>query len=74
MFRDEKEVLGVTDYVVLAIMLVVSSLIGIYYRFTGGKQKTRQAAEGLSINDVTVLGGGGLGFCDESTRPLVTKT
>lgn len=31
---------GVWDYVVLVIVLLISSAIGIYYRFTGGKQKT----------------------------------
>lgn len=28
------------DYVVFIGMLMVSASIGIYYRFTGGKQKT----------------------------------
>lgn len=28
------------DYVVLAIVLVISAAIGVYYRMTGGKQKT----------------------------------
>lgn len=28
------------DYVVFVIMLLISAGIGIYYRFTGGKQKT----------------------------------
>lgn len=31
---------GIWDYVVVGLMLVISSGIGIYYRFTGGKQKT----------------------------------
>lgn len=31
---------GVWDYVVLVIVLLLSSVIGLYYRFTGGKQKT----------------------------------
>lgn len=31
---------GAWDYVVLAIVLIISTGIGIYYRFTGGKQKT----------------------------------
>ncbi|XP_045471086.1 putative sodium-dependent multivitamin transporter [Harmonia axyridis] len=31
---------GIWDYLVLVIVLLVSSLIGVYYRFTGGKQKT----------------------------------
>ena len=29
--------------------------------------------KGSSINDVTVLGGGGRGFCDNSTKALVIK-
>lgn len=31
---------GVTDYLVVSVMLLVSSVIGIYYRMTGGQQKT----------------------------------
>jgi len=34
--------LGVADYVVFGIMLIMSASIGVYYRFTGGKQKTTQ--------------------------------
>ncbi|XP_049797288.1 putative sodium-dependent multivitamin transporter isoform X6 [Schistocerca nitens] len=34
--------LGVWDYVVLVAMLVISMGIGVYYRFTGGRQKTTQ--------------------------------
>lgn len=30
------------DYVVLTVMLLISAGIGIYFRFTGGKQKTTQ--------------------------------
>ncbi|CAH1713808.1 unnamed protein product [Aphis gossypii] len=33
---------GIVDYIVFAIMLLMSASIGIYYRFTGGKQKTTQ--------------------------------
>ncbi|XP_055946611.1 putative sodium-dependent multivitamin transporter [Argiope bruennichi] len=32
--------LGIFDYVVIAIMLSVSALIGVYFRFSGGRQKT----------------------------------
>ncbi|KAL3283629.1 hypothetical protein HHI36_006768 [Cryptolaemus montrouzieri] len=31
---------GAWDYAVLICVLLISSMIGIYYRFTGGKQKT----------------------------------
>ncbi|XP_073835331.1 putative sodium-dependent multivitamin transporter [Musca autumnalis] len=31
---------GAWDYTILAIVLLVSAAIGVYYRFTGGKQKT----------------------------------
>ncbi len=30
--------------------------------------------KGSSINDVTFLGGGGQGFCDNSTKASVTKS
>ena len=30
------------DYLVLATVLLCSSLIGLYYRFSGGKQKTQR--------------------------------
>lgn len=36
----QQPLFGVWDYVVLSLVLLISSLIGIYYRFTGGKQKT----------------------------------
>jgi hypothetical protein len=41
MLQEDREVLGAADYVVLALLLIISSLIGVYYRLTGGKQKTR---------------------------------
>ncbi|XP_030750156.1 putative sodium-dependent multivitamin transporter [Sitophilus oryzae] len=47
---------GVWDYVVVAVVLLISSMIGIYYRFTGGKQKTVQeyllADKNMSITPV----------------------
>jgi hypothetical protein len=30
----------IEDYLVVVLMLLISVAIGIYYRFTGGKQKT----------------------------------
>lgn len=38
---------GVWDYVVIAIVLLISASIGVYYRFTGGKQKTVQVSKYL---------------------------
>ena len=34
--------LGVVDYVVLSALLLISASIGVYYRFSGGRQKTTQ--------------------------------
>ncbi|XP_044729076.1 putative sodium-dependent multivitamin transporter [Chrysoperla carnea] len=54
---DEVEAkFDVWDYVVLIIMLMISSSIGVYYRFTGGRQKTTQeyllADRSMSITPV----------------------
>lgn len=35
----------VWDYVVFGLMLLVSAGIGVYYRFTGGKQKTTNVSQ-----------------------------
>lgn len=40
---------GAWDYVVLVVMLLVSAGIGVYYRFTGGKQKTTNVSLKLYI-------------------------
>ncbi|XP_015913636.1 putative sodium-dependent multivitamin transporter isoform X2 [Parasteatoda tepidariorum] len=32
--------LGITDYVVISLMLATSASVGIFFRFTGGRQKT----------------------------------
>ncbi|GJQ70612.1 hypothetical protein Trydic_g23005 [Trypoxylus dichotomus] len=32
--------LGTLDYVIMVLVLLISACIGVYYRFTGGKQKT----------------------------------
>ncbi|XP_012280969.1 putative sodium-dependent multivitamin transporter [Orussus abietinus] len=36
----ETATLGWVDYLVIGVMLCISASIGIYYRFTGGRQKT----------------------------------
>ncbi|XP_012253667.2 putative sodium-dependent multivitamin transporter isoform X1 [Athalia rosae] len=38
----ETATLQVWDYVVIVLMLLTSTAIGIYYRFTGGRQKTSE--------------------------------
>ena len=30
------------DYIIVFIALLISSIIGLYYRYTGGRQKTTQ--------------------------------
>ncbi|KAK7074678.1 hypothetical protein SK128_016092 [Halocaridina rubra] len=38
--EEENTYFGVVDYVIFALVLATSASIGIYFRFTGGKQKT----------------------------------
>ena len=38
----EINTLGWFDYLVIAIMLCICAGIGIYYRFSGGRQKTME--------------------------------
>lgn len=49
---------GAWDYLVLAIVLAIFSGIGLYYRFTGGRQKTMQeyllADKNMSITPVAI--------------------
>nr|CAD7452229.1 unnamed protein product [Timema tahoe] len=40
--ENNDDAFGTWDYVVLSLMLIISASIGVYYRFTGGKQKTTQ--------------------------------
>ena len=41
--KDQSEFsFGVWDYVVFGGTLLISSSIGIYYRFSGGRQKTAE--------------------------------
>ncbi|GBN55395.1 Putative sodium-dependent multivitamin transporter [Araneus ventricosus] len=37
---SEKAVLSAADYILFTLMLLVSAAIGLYFRFSGGKQKT----------------------------------
>ncbi|KAL1512458.1 hypothetical protein ABEB36_002045 [Hypothenemus hampei] len=47
---------GIWDYVVVGLVLLTSASIGVYYRFTGGKQRTNQeyllADRNMSITPV----------------------
>jgi len=38
------------DYVLLGVTLVVSAAIGVYYRFTGGRQKTTQVSTASPVS------------------------
>jgi hypothetical protein len=44
MAENDTSTFDAWDYVVLGVMLVVSAGIGVYYRFTGGRQKTTQVS------------------------------
>lgn len=47
MAENDTGIFGAWDYVVLAMMLVISAAIGVYYRFTGGRQKTTQVSNSV---------------------------
>ncbi|XP_072939947.1 putative sodium-dependent multivitamin transporter isoform X2 [Epargyreus clarus] len=51
-------VFGVTDYIIMAATMVSSVLIGVYFRFSGGKQKTNEeyllADRNMSIFPVAI--------------------
>ena len=40
--EDDVTLFGMWDYFVLVVTLMISSGIGLYYRFTGGKQRTAE--------------------------------
>lgn len=50
------------DWTILGIMLMTSALIGVYYRFTGGKQKTSEVILVVSILHVIEINDNKL-FC-----------
>ncbi|XP_018397564.1 PREDICTED: putative sodium-dependent multivitamin transporter [Cyphomyrmex costatus] len=54
----EINTLGWVDYLVIAIMLCISAGIGVYYRFSGGRQKTMEeyfvASRSMSIIPVAI--------------------
>ncbi|XP_025073506.1 putative sodium-dependent multivitamin transporter [Pogonomyrmex barbatus] len=54
----EINILGWADYLVITVMLSISAGIGIYYRFTGGRQKTMEeyfiASRSMSILPVAI--------------------
>ena len=54
--REDEVHFGVWDYLVLALMLVISSAIGLYYRFTGGRQRTAEEYL-LGDKNMSVVGG-----------------
>jgi predicted transporter len=50
MAENDKSTFDAWDYVVLGVMLLISAGIGVYYRFTGGRQKTTQVSITLPVN------------------------
>lgn len=54
----EHSIFGAWDYVIIAATLIISTAIGVYYRFSGGKQKTNEefllADRNMSIMPVAV--------------------
>jgi hypothetical protein len=44
MAENDTATFDIWDYVVLAVMLIISAAIGVYYRFTGGRQNTTQVS------------------------------
>jgi hypothetical protein len=45
----EKFTLGAVDYVILGLFIVISASIGVYYRFSGGKQKSTKVGRFILI-------------------------
>ncbi|XP_049870014.1 putative sodium-dependent multivitamin transporter isoform X2 [Pectinophora gossypiella] len=58
MSAPDQTVFGIWDYVIMAATMVASVAIGLYFRFTGGKQKTNEeyllADRNMSIFPVAV--------------------
>jgi hypothetical protein len=44
MAENDSGTFSIWDYVVLVSMLIISAAVGVYYRFTGGRQKTTQVS------------------------------
>jgi hypothetical protein len=44
MGENDTGTFSIWDYVVLVAMLLISAGIGVYYRFTGGRQKTTEVS------------------------------
>lgn len=48
-------VFGVWDYVIMAATMVASVAIGLYFRFSGGKQKTNEVTNAIHSLNIAVL-------------------
>lgn len=42
MMEENEGSLQLSDWIIIGIMLGASAAVGVYYRFTGGKQKTSE--------------------------------
>lgn len=43
------QIFGPLDYVIMAATMIASIGIGVYFRFTGGKQKTNEVTYSLVL-------------------------
>lgn len=46
---DKQHGLDMFDYVILSVLLLVSAGIGVYYRFSGGRQRTTKVFNSLNL-------------------------
>lgn len=54
---DQQNGLDYLDYIILSILLLISASIGVYYRFSGGRQQTTKVCfhNYYSLRDISVL-------------------
>lgn len=50
--KMEQSVFGLWDYIIMAATMIASVAIGLYFRFSGGKQKTNEV--GILNNKILI--------------------
>lgn len=53
--RMAQTVFGVWDYIIMAATMVASTAIGIYFRFSGGKQKTNEVCHNELLIQISII-------------------